>query len=111
MKISLIKLCIRGLVVLSLIVSVNSAFAEDVTIFVTSWCPFCKKLEAYLKDHQVHYQRYDIEQSAEGRRKHQALGGGGVPVVQIGSTVVRGFDPSYLDMLLAHPKTRIGTTT
>lgn len=106
----LVRLFSRLIIILSLVMFTNSAFAEDVTIFVTSWCPFCKKLEAYLKEHHVRYERFDIEESAEGQRRHQALGGGGVPVVQIGSTVIRGFDPSYLDSLLLHPKFKIGST-
>ena len=68
-----------------------------VEIFVTSWCPYCKKLEGFLKSNNVQYTRYDIEKDPQGRAKHQRLGGGGIPVTLINNTkVLRGFEPVEL---------------
>lgn len=68
-----------------------------VEVFVTDWCPYCQRLEAFLKQNKVVYQRKNIEQSAEFRAEHEALGGGGIPVTRInGSQVIRGFRPEAI---------------
>lgn len=84
-------------------VSPPKAYAAQplVEIFVTTWCPYCKALEDYLQRKNVVYKRYNIEQSSEGKKKHSLLGGGGVPVVKIGTEVIRGFDPRAIDQALA----------
>jgi glutaredoxin len=66
--------------------------AQKVDIFVTSWCPYCKELERFLNQNKIQYTRYDIEQDSRGRRIHEQLGGGGVPVIRIGHKIIRGFD-------------------
>jgi glutaredoxin len=63
-----------------------------VAIYVTEWCPYCRRLEEFLKTNKIRYTRYDIEKSAIGRKRHIELGGGGVPVVVVGKQVIRGFD-------------------
>ncbi|MCA9398853.1 MAG: NrdH-like redox domain-containing protein, partial [Candidatus Omnitrophica bacterium] len=73
---------------------------KDVEIFVTSWCGYCRKLEAFLKKNRIKYKKYDIEKSAYGKKRHQELGGGGIPVTTIGDTVVRGYDPATIQRLL-----------
>ena len=72
----------------------QNLFAEStkVEVFVTSWCPYCRALEAFLKEQDITYTRYDIEKSSYGRRRYQELGAGGVPVMLIGSEVIRGFN-------------------
>lgn len=71
-----------------------------VEIFVTSWCQYCKELEAYLTSQGVPFVLYDIEKSAKGKRLHEQLGGGGVPVTRIGNEVIHGFDLDRLKKLL-----------
>jgi len=77
-----------------------AAFATDgkkVEIFVTSWCPYCTKLEKFLKEKRIDFSRHDVETDARAKAKHQSLGGGGIPVVLIDAkTVIRGFDKSAL---------------
>lgn len=68
-----------------------------VEVFVTDWCPYCQRLEAFLKENKVAYQRKNIEQSAEFRAQHAELGGGGIPVTRInGREVIRGFRPEAI---------------
>jgi glutaredoxin len=63
-----------------------------VEIFITSWCGYCQKLEKFLKSKRIRYSRYDIEKSSSARQRYQKLGGTGVPVVKIGSKVIRGYN-------------------
>ena len=71
-----------------------------VEIFVTSWCPYCRKLEDFLKAEKIDFKRYDVETSAEGKRNYEALGGGGIPIVRIGQQVIQGFDPEGIKRAL-----------
>ncbi len=70
--------------------------SKKIEVLVTSWCPYCKKLEKFLKEQRISYVRYDVEHDAKGMQIHNQLGGGGVPVTRIGSTVLRGFNPDAI---------------
>jgi glutaredoxin len=72
-----------------------------VEVFVTDWCPYCQRLEAFLKENKVAYQRKNIEQNAQFRAEHDELGGGGIPVTRInGRQVIRGFQPEAIGKAL-----------
>jgi glutaredoxin len=77
-----------------------AAEAPKVDIFVTSWCPYCSKLESFLKKRDVDYTRWDIEKDAKGARLFADLGGEGVPVARIGDRVVHGYDPAEIESAL-----------
>jgi glutaredoxin len=81
-------------VVLSFFLLSGAAEAKqaEVEIFVTSWCPYCKKLESFLRTNDIDYMRYDVEQDSEGAARFERLGGGGVPVIRVGNDVIHGFD-------------------
>jgi glutaredoxin len=69
---------------------------SKIEIYVTAWCPYCKKLEAWLQSRNLKYTRYDIDRDAAAKKRHLELGGGGVPVLKTGSTIIRGFDANEL---------------
>ncbi len=83
-----------------------AAGSTKVTMFVTSWCGYCKQAEEFLKSNGVNYERYDIERDSVGRKKYEALGGGGFPLIQIGSKVIRGFDKRAIAEALGTKKKR-----
>ncbi len=75
----------------------SAAPAEaQVDIFVTSWCPYCRHLEDFLKKHQISYTRYDVENDAKGAQIFEAIGGTGVPVARVGKSVIHGYDPDRI---------------
>jgi glutaredoxin len=77
---------------------------QVVEVFVTDWCPYCRRLEAYLQENDVEYVRLDIEKNGDALREHQRLGGGGgIPVTRVGSQVVWGFRPDVIGKLLGIP--------
>jgi len=80
--------------------SYPQAASVPVEIFVTSWCPHCRELEAYLRERQISFARYDIEENAAGRARYEQFGGGGVPVIRIGRSVLHGFNPMHVDAAL-----------
>jgi mycoredoxin len=79
---------------------------QQVILYATSWCGYCKKTRALFKELNVDYREFDIETSADGKAQHAALvardgGSGGVPVIVIGQTVVHGYDEQGIRSLLA----------
>ncbi|MCB0344742.1 MAG: DUF4124 domain-containing protein [Bdellovibrionales bacterium] len=80
--------------------STEGSYAPDgskkVEIFVTSWCPYCTKLEKFLREERIQFTRYDIERNKSGARKYSKLGMQGVPIVRIGSTIIPGYNPNAI---------------
>lgn len=64
----------------------------EVVLYSTSWCGYCKAARDLFAREGVSYVEHDIERSAQGKKMHSALGGGGVPVIEIREKVIRGFD-------------------
>ena len=67
-----------------------------VEIFVTSWCPYCRKLETFLKQNNIEYTRYDVEADSEASDLFDHLGGTGVPLVRVDTDVIHGYDPDRI---------------
>jgi glutaredoxin len=73
----------------------GAAAAPQVTLYATSWCPWCRKTRALLAELKVAYQEKDVEKTpgAAAERDRKAGAGAGVPVLDIGGTIVLGYDP------------------
>jgi glutaredoxin len=67
-----------------------------VEIFVTSWCGYCKQLEKFLDSQGIRYRAYDIEKDRDANNVYKELGGRGVPLTRVGSSVVRGYNPAAI---------------
>ncbi len=71
---------------------VNVSRHDIVEIYTTSWCPYCKKAEAFLKANGINYVNFDIEKDkAAARRKKQLDSRGGVPLAVIDGQTIYGF--------------------
>lgn len=70
---------------------------DNVILYATEWCGYCKKTRAYLAENQIAYTEYDIEKTEIGRENHAALGGGGIPVLDVKGTIIRGYNTSKMD--------------
>lgn len=69
----------------------------NVTIYVTSWCGYCRKARAFLATQpNVNVVAHDIEQSKARHAEMLAKAGGetGVPVIDVEGIVLRGFSES-----------------
>lgn len=73
-----------------------SAAGRRAEIFVTSWCPYCQKLERYLQTRNIPYVRYDVEKNKKANETYRQLGGGGVPLTRVGSKVIAGYQPEEI---------------
>ena len=74
----------------------SAASKNKVEVFVTPWCPYCKKLESFLKKSEIDYTRYDVEAEAQAGAELDRLGVSGVPVTRVGNEVIEGYDPQKI---------------
>lgn len=65
----------------------------QVTVYGTSHCPYCTMAKDFFKKHNVKFTDYDVEKDpARGREMVAKSGQMGVPVIEIGETLIVGFD-------------------
>jgi len=72
-----------------------------VVIFTTPTCTYCKTAKMYLRQNKIRFKEVDVSRDAQAakhmqRRSRQT----GVPVIEIGSKIVVGFDRPKIDKLL-----------
>lgn len=78
--------------------------ASPVIIYSTTWCAYCKMLKKYLSDKGVEFVDKDIENDAAAHSELMEKIGGdfrGVPVADIGGSIILGFDRPAIDEALA----------
>jgi glutaredoxin-like YruB-family protein len=80
--------------------SQKERFTGTVEMYVTEWCGYCKKAQAYLKSKGINYVTYDIEKDSAANQRHKDLGGRGVPLIIIGANKFSGFSPESLEYYL-----------
>lgn len=76
---------------------------DRITMYSTDWCPHCKNARNYFSAKGIRFTEYNVETSETGRKEYEALGGGGVPVIVVGSKVMRGFSAKSFEALARKP--------
>ena len=85
---------------------------NDVILYSTRWCPYCAKTRDFFHYANIPFTEYDIEESASHFKEYQQYGGNGVPLIVIGRTIIRGYDPAAIRAAieaLSPPTSRIKT--
>ncbi len=67
-----------------------------VVLYTTDWCGYCKQTKRFLDQKGIAFQEFDIEKDAEARKAYEALGGRGIPLIDVNGTLIRGFDPDEI---------------
>ncbi len=66
---------------------------KSVTVYSTSTCPFCVRVKQYLKENNIEFINHDVgADPAKAQEMISKSGQMGVPVLDIGGTIVIGFD-------------------
>ena len=80
----------------------RNASKPSVDIYITSWCPYCKKAMAYLRSKNIAFNAYDIEKNARAKSKKRKLDPGysGVPLTVINGKILKGFSASRFEKAL-----------
>ncbi|MCP1514748.1 glutaredoxin family protein [Pseudomonas rhodesiae] len=67
-----------------------------VVLYTTEWCGYCKQIRRFLDQKGIPYQQFDIEKDAQARKAYEALGGGGIPFVDVNGTLIRDYQPEQI---------------
>ena len=73
----------------------------NVIMYTTPTCGYCKLAKEFFKEHNVEVTEKDVTVDLEAREYMiQKSGQLGVPVIEVGDTMVLGFDKNKLSQLL-----------
>ncbi len=75
---------------------------NELTIYMTSWCPYCQRAKAALEEGGVAYREIDIEQEPEWASRVEEWNGGNrtVPTFAVGTTIVTYNERARLEELI-----------
>ncbi len=67
-----------------------------VVLYATDWCGYCKATRRFLDEKGVPFREFDIEKDTEARKAYEALGGRGIPILDVNGTLIRGYEPENI---------------
>ena len=71
--------------------------AEQIKVYSTPTCPWCKKTKQFLEDNSISYQNVDVTTDNAGREEMvNKTGQLSVPVVDIDGEISVGYDENWL---------------
>ncbi len=74
---------------------------REVKVYSTPYCPWCKRTKKLLEDNGIAYQDFDVAADREAREEMiRKTGQMAVPVIEIDSDIVVGFDEGWLKQKL-----------
>lgn len=68
----------------------------EIVLYATSWCGYCAKTRELLQGDGIAYREVDIEKDAVGRRQYDAIGGRGIPVLDMRGQIIQGYNPTAI---------------
>ncbi|AKA26491.1 glutaredoxin family protein [Pseudomonas chlororaphis] len=74
-----------------------------VVLYATDWCGYCKATRRFLDQKGIAFREFDIEKDAEARKAYTALGGAGIPILDVNGTLIRTYDPDAILGALESP--------
>jgi glutaredoxin 3 len=74
---------------------------KQIIVYSTPTCPFCHKAKEYLKEKGIEYKDINVvDNEAKQQEMMDKSGQMGVPVIDIGGTIIVGFDKNKMDVAL-----------
>lgn len=74
---------------------------NNVKIYTTPYCHYCKMAKEFFKSKNIQYEEYDVMQDIKRRDEMIAKTGQlGVPVIEINGKIVIGFDRTKVNEYL-----------
>lgn len=80
----------------------QAAAVPQVDLYITSWCPYCKKAMAFLRNNNIAFNAYDIEQDTNAATRKNEIDPdySGIPLAVINGVTIRGFaEDTYQEAL------------
>jgi glutaredoxin 3 len=76
-----------------------------IKVYSTKTCPWCDKLKGYLTQKGIKFQSIDVTADPKAQQEMiEKSGQMGVPVTEIGETIIVGFDKDAVDQAIAENK-------
>lgn len=73
----------------------------NVIVYSTTHCPWCVKVKDFLKQNNVQFEERNAETNPQyAQELFKKSGGGAVPVIDIGGTIIIGFNPAKIKAAL-----------
>lgn len=64
-----------------------------VTVYSTSWCPWCTRVKDFLKQNKIAFKDVNVENDPKAAQEMASKSGQmGVPVIDIDGTIIIGFN-------------------
>ncbi|KMM85927.1 Glutaredoxin [Pseudomonas taetrolens] len=67
-----------------------------VVLYSTEWCGYCKATRRFLDQKGIPFKEFDIEKDPAARQAYEALGGRGIPILDVNGTLIRDFNPEAI---------------
>ncbi|MGC6370650.1 glutaredoxin family protein [Pseudomonas sp. K2I15] len=80
----------------SQVVPQQTQASARVVLYSTEWCGYCKQTRRFLDSKGIPYREFDIDKDAQARKAYEALGGGGIPFVDVNGTLIRDYNPEAI---------------
>lgn len=81
--------------------NVETKKTNEIILYTTSWCPYCKKALDFFRSRNIPYTEYDIEKDrAAAERMKQLSGKSGVPFAIINGQKISGYAPGEYERAL-----------
>lgn len=77
-------------------VSEQTRASARVVLYATDWCGYCKATRRFLDHQGIPFKEFDIEKDAAARQAYEALGGRGIPILDVNGTLIRDFNPDAI---------------
>lgn len=72
-----------------------------VKVYSTPTCPYCTKVKEFLKEHKIKFEEINVaENKEEAEKMVEKSGQMSVPVIEVGNTIIVGFDRDALKKAL-----------
>ena len=72
-----------------------------VKVYTTQTCPYCVMAKQFLHDNNIDFEEIDVsEHPDKGQEMVRKSGEMGVPQIEIGDTIIVGFDKAALKKIL-----------
>lgn len=75
----------------------NTRPQKKVEVYLTDWCPYCRKLEKVLKANGIEYIAYNVDLDFKAKRRLKMLSGNtGIPFTVVDGRKVYGYAPEKI---------------
>ena len=77
-----------------------------VIMYMTDWCPYCRKAREYLQSLDVDLTEYNVEKNREKAVEFKAKGGTGVPLIEVEGILIRGYNEESIKSAVESKRNR-----